>query len=357
MRIILFRKTFGFFVPILYLLVMVEGALCAQSKTPLEYSRGELRFMWYNVENLFYPMDDTIAGDDEFTPEGVRHWTFLRYRHKLTSLARVIIATGGWEPPEVVGICEIEEARVLEDLVSHPILEPYDYAYVHRESPDHRGMDVACIFRPNRLHLVEWDVFVSNPSTNVVQARDLTSARTRDMIHLCFSRGKHDTVDLFLVHLISKYSGAGATAQFRKNQAMELVGLVDSIHGKRPGSLKVMAGDFNEVWLGYSMEPLRGSKIGKDSIFSVPLLGGAGSYKYKGSWSFIDQFLVVGPTDAFMVTGGVLVIPPLMTADESHGGDKPARTYVGYSYRGGVSDHLPIWLDISRRPFLYPPER
>ncbi len=339
----------------LCLLFNVHVALSSQSLIPVEQTRGDMRIMWYNVENLFYPMDDTLAGDDDFTPEGVRHWTFQRYRNKLTSLARVIIATGGWEPPEVVGICEIEEAMVLEDLVSHPILEPYGYAYVHKESPDHRGMDVACIFRAKRLHLVEWDVHGSGSSTKV--SSSLTSARTRDMVHLCFARGKRDTLDLFLVHLISKYSGAGATAHFRKMQVRELVRLVDSIHGKRQGSLKVMAGDFNEAYEGYSMEPLRQSTIGKDSIFRVPLKGREGSYKYRGRWSFIDQFLVCNPTDAYVVDGGVLGIAPLLKADVTYGGDKPARTYEGYSYKGGVSDHLPIWLDISRRPFLYRSER
>ena len=85
---------------------------------------GSLRIMWYNVENLFHPGDDSIAGDDEFTPGGLRHWSFERYRKKLTGLAKVIVAAGRGEPPEVVGMCEVENRMVLEDLVSHPVLAP-----------------------------------------------------------------------------------------------------------------------------------------------------------------------------------------------------------------------------------------
>ena len=80
-------------------------------------ARGESCLVWYNVENLFYPDNDSIAGDDEFTPQGLRHWTWSRYRDKLTALAKVIIASGRGEPPELVGLCEVENALVLEDCV------------------------------------------------------------------------------------------------------------------------------------------------------------------------------------------------------------------------------------------------
>ena len=106
--------------------------------------RGESCVVWYNVENLFYPDNDTIPGDDEFTPQGLRHWTWSRYRNKLTALAKVIIASGRGEAPELVALCEVENALVLEELCAHPILVPYHYSYLHRESRDHRGMDVAC---------------------------------------------------------------------------------------------------------------------------------------------------------------------------------------------------------------------
>jgi len=269
--------------------------------------RGDLRLMWYNVENLFFPGDDSTASDDDFTPDGVRRWTYTRYRTKLTALARVIVAAGEWEPPDVVGLCEVEEATVLEDLVQHPVLEAYNYSFIHKQSKDHRGMDVACLYRENRVRLVEWSAHTPSPS--------MVREGTRDILNLCFAWGRADTLDLFLVHLI----------------------------------LKVLTGDFNDSFHGYSLEPLQKGRIGGESLRSVSLSGGEGSYKYRGRWSQIDQYLMGGPSGKYRVEGSVLNLWPLMTVDEVYGGLKPARTYEGYRYAGGISDHLPILLDISER--------
>jgi endonuclease/exonuclease/phosphatase family metal-dependent hydrolase len=296
--------------------------------------------MWYNVENLFFPEDDSISGDDDFTPDGVRRWTYYRYRAKLSALAKVIVAAGEGEPPDVVGFCEVEGDTVLKDLVKHPMLRRYDYQVLHRESPDHRGMDVACLYRRKRVGVVDWSVHA--PGTAMVQEG------TRDAMHLCLSWGKRDTLDLFLVHLISKYGGAGATAGVRKNQARWLLHLVDSVHACRGNTLKVLAGDFNDSYQGYSLEPLRRGQVGRDSLVCLPLSGGEGSYKYRGRWSQIDFYLVAASQRRYLLEGSILNLWPLLKEDDTYGGKKPARTYEGYSYAGGISDHLPILLDISQ---------
>ena len=123
--------------------------------------------------------------------------------------------------------------------------------------------------------------------------------------------------------------------------------LADSVHKKRPLSLKILGGDFNESYEGYSMEPLRIANPGGASILPLIPQGGKGSYKYRGSWSQIDLFLMAGPANSYQIQGSILQIPPLLTSDEAYGGWKPFRTYEGYSYAGGVSDHLPIILDIN----------
>jgi predicted extracellular nuclease len=299
--------------------------------------------MWYNVENFFFPGDDSIPSDDDFTPDGLRRWTYARYRTKLTALARVIVAAGEWEPPEVVGLCEVEEATVLEDLVQHPVLEAYNYTFIHKQSKDHRGMDVACLYRKKRVQLLEWSAHTPGPS--------MGREGTRDILNLCFTWGRSDTLDLFLVHFISKYGGAGATAQVRISQAQWLLSLVDSVHAIR-GGMKVLAGDFNDSFASYSLKPLQGGRIGGDTLKSVLLSGGEGSYKYRGRWSQIDQYLMGGPLGKYRTEGFVLNLWPLITADEVYGGVKPARTYEGYRYVGGISDHLPILLDISHRPLF-----
>ena len=312
--------------------------------------RGDLCFVWYNVENLFHPSNDSLPGDDEFTPEGLRHWTTYRYQLKLTALAKVIVASGKWEAPEIVGLCEVEEATVLEDLVRHPILVPYNYAMLHCNSPDHRGMDVACIYRPERIGILGWSAI---PSRAILDG-------TRDMLHACLTIGKRDTLDLFLVHLVSKYRGSGATAAYRRIQAEQLLHCMDSVHALRPGSLLMAAGDFNDDPHSYSLEPLYSVRIGEDSLRwltpEMPL-SLAGTYKYQGSWSHLDQVHYCGGAGRFAVSASVLDLPPLMRSDEEYGGVIPFRTYHGYRYKGGLSDHLPLVVLLRRRFPQFPVER
>jgi len=301
-----------------------------------EAERGDLRLMWYNVENLFHPSDDSLPGDDEFTPEGVRAWTYKRYRQKLSCLARVIVAAGRWQPPDLVGLCEVESPQVLEDLVSHPILAPFAYSYLHSESQDHRGMDVACLFRPERIDLIDWEY--------LGPVEEEAFDRTRDLLFLSGVWSRKDSFDLVLVHFISRYRGSGLTANYRRRQAAMLAALLDSLGRRSPDRLLLAAGDFNDGRDGWSMEPLSGLQTLPSEEFP--------SYKYRGIWNGIDFFLVSGRHDLYRIRGGLFNHPGLLVADLSYGGQKPFRTYDGYRYSGGYSDHLPVFLDISRRSFF-----
>ncbi|MCK4747960.1 MAG: hypothetical protein KAT15_13010, partial [Bacteroidales bacterium] len=105
------------------------------------------------------------------------------------------------------------------------------------------------------------------------------------------------------------------------------------------------------------LEPVRTSLVGNDSIRKIGLSGGEGTYRYRGTWSHIDQFMITGQAQHYRVSGSILALQALIIPDGSYGGMKPARTYEGFQYRGGVSDHLPILLDITRRPFSIRAER
>jgi hypothetical protein len=240
----------------------------------------------------------------------------------------------------VVGLGEIENDLVLDDLVNHPILRSCGYSYLHRDSPDHRGMDVAVLYREKWFRVAGWKVHGS-------PAGDRLSA-TRDMMHVCGSWGRGDTLDLLVVHLISRYSGTGATAAYRRRQAQQLDRLIDSVRLKRRHPLVLLAGDFNEEAGGYSLQPLRENSGRKDSVREV-ITEGTGSYKYRGVWEKIDRFMVAGEESRYRLSGKVLELPALFTPDEAYGGVRPDRTYVGYRYRGGVSDHLPIVMTLRRR--------
>jgi len=309
-------------------------------------ARGEFCLVWYNVENLFYPDNDSISGDDEFTPQGLRHWTWSRYRDKLTSLAKVIIASGRGEPPELVALCEVENALVLEDLNSHPILAPYHYTTLHKESHDHRGMDVACLVRKRMIESVLWETIAFTPPV----------LETRDVMHISLTLGG-DTLDLFLVHLLSKYGGAGATAVLRSCQTAQLVQFMDSVYAVRQRGLIMAAGDFNETYEGYAMEAMRSARFGGDSLSVLLPENGHGTYKYRGRWSPIDQVLVLQSLVQGSVRVSTLQLPALLTEDMQFGGIKPRRTYEGFQYAGGVSDHLPLVIDLTPSLFSDPGEQ
>jgi hypothetical protein len=325
------------------LLLIFQGAsflrLSGQGDEGAFSTRSELTLLWYNVENLFFPDNDSLPGDEEFRIEGIRHWNWFRYSTKLTALSKVIIASGSSGPPAVVGLCEVEEARILEDLIRHPILAPYRYAYLHSDSPDPRGMDVACLYRPEHIGLLEWN---SLPSGAV-------SDGTRDMLHISYTFGGSHALDLFLVHLVSKYRGAGATAESRRLQARHLIRSMDSVYRVRPHSLLLATGDFNDAPGSYSLKPLQSGQIGDDSLLRVvpeTSLPQEGTYKYKASWTELDQAYWCQGTKTFQLSARILVLPPLIIQDEIYGGVKPKRTYHGYKYLGGLSDHLPLVLRI-----------
>lgn len=296
--------------------------------------RGRLCLLWYNVENFFHPEDDSTGGDDEFTVRGPRHWTPARYREKLGAVAKVIVAAGRGEPPEVVGLCEVENSRVLEDLCAHPVLQPYGYSYLHRDSPDHRGMDVACLVRIERIAVLLWECIPFKAPLD----------STRDMMHLALP-WEGDTLDLFLVHLISKYGGAGATAELRRQQAEQLVRGMDSIRSGRQRGWLMALGDFNDSYRAYSMEPLRKAGFGGDSLALLLPGHGPGTYKYRGKWIPIDQVLVMSSFPGNIRVSS-LQLSPLLTDDTEYGGRKPLRCYEGFAYRGGISDHLPLLMDL-----------
>jgi len=255
--------------PLVFLRVFAALELQAQQPVQAQHPvRGEFCLVWYNVENLFHPEDDPGTGDDEFTPGGKRNWTWSRYRNKLTAIARVIVASGRGEAPEMVGLCEVENALVLEDLCAHPILGPYRYGYLHKESPDHRGMDVACLIRMGSTEVLQWENMAFRPPVT----------GTRDLMHICLKMGG-DTLDLFLVHLLSKYGGAGATAELRRVQCGQLAAYMDSVHTKRGEGWMMAVGDFNEVYRVAKHVLVPSGELeaqGRPAFLKIPDKGGHG---------------------------------------------------------------------------------
>ncbi len=289
-----------------------------------------LRIVEWNVENLFDCRHDSLKQDQDFALGGAYGWTWGRYWKKINDLSRVALAIGNESPPDLMGLCEVENDSTMRDLSQRSMLRTLGYSYVMTDSPDRRGVDVALMYRPARFSLLDWHA-VGVPSAQ----HGLPP--TRDLLWAVGLMPDGDTLHVVVCHLPSRLGGAVGSRN-RRLAAETLAHLVDSIGAWR--NILVM-GDFNA--------PPR------DKIFRLlPMLTDLaprkrhpdeGSYRYKGLWSWIDHVLVSPPLEAR--TGPLqLYTAPWLQDKDSHGGWHPRRTYLGPAYHGGVSDHVPIWLDL-----------
>ncbi|MDO4949916.1 MAG: endonuclease/exonuclease/phosphatase family protein [Bacteroidales bacterium] len=306
--------------------------------------------MFYNVENLFDCVHDTLKNDYEFLPQSARAWTPYRYHVKLTRIAQAIVASGTEHVPALVGLCEVENAHCLDDLTRHSPLREADYRYVMTDSPDERGVDVTLLYQRSRFKLL-WSRSVRVPS------EQWRRPPTRDILHVTGLLHSGDTLDVFVCHLPSRSGGAGLTEPYRLRIAGVLRAQADSLFRTRRNARIVIMGDFNDYPDNRSIREVLGAR--KPHGEPTPrmlynLMDGRpnGTYRYRGAWGTLDQFIVSGsllhPEGSIRTSyeqAQILAHPFLLQEDARYGGLSPFRTYQGMRYRGGYSDHLPICCD------------
>lgn len=313
------------------------------------------RIVFYNVENLFDIYNDSLKRDDEFTPEGERHWNNTRFYKKLNNIYRVIIGIGEWNPPVIVGLCEVENRFVLNKLVYQTPLKTFDYKIIHEESPDWRGIDVAMIYRTSGFTPLEHrTIGISFPFD--------TASRTRDILHVKGVLQGSDTVHIFVNHWPSRYGGFLVTKPKREFVATVLRKQVDSLFLAEKKPNIIIMGDFNDEPLDESLQNILMARfdttnLSEKDLFNLmslyPKNRDGGTSKYQENWSIIDQFIV----SSNLITGNqnfqisnqqAQIFNPdyLLEDDFKHLGKKPFRTYLGFSYNNGYSDHLPIYMDL-----------
>ena len=170
----------------------------SQKKSSAE-ERIPFRVMSWNVENLFDTHHDTLKNDNEFLPDAIRHWNYTKYKKKLADMARVITAVGEWNPPALVGLCEVENDSVLRDLTRRSVLKEAGYRYVMTNSPDQRGIDVALLYQRDQFKLISHQGIPIPHRSGKKKFRP-----TRDILHVCGMLLNSDTLDIFVVHLPSR---------------------------------------------------------------------------------------------------------------------------------------------------------
>ena len=318
--------------------------LCFQLQLAAQ-NKDELGVMFYNVENLFDTENDSLKLDDEFTPFGDKHWTHAKYIAKLKNISRVILEAGGWNPPFVIGLCEVENKKVLSDLVWKTGLNHLNYHIIHHESPDERGIDAALLYRKN--------IFIPLESIAITVNLGEDMRPTRDILYV-FGYVK-DTIPLhvFVAHFPSRYGGVQNTKPLRYKTAQILNDTIKSIIAHEPDAHIIAMGDFNDEPEDESMQFLANSgQVVNVSTSAQTISNSMGTLKFQYEWNTFDQFLIsknlMDTTRTFFAETPMKILdfPFLLEEDKSFTGLRPFRTYIGYKFNGGFSDHFPIWLQL-----------
>ena len=317
-----------------------------------------LRVMFYNCENLMDTVNDPLTADDDFTPAGSRHWTSFRLWEKINRLTRVVLAAGEGRPPVLIGLAEVENDSVLSLWLRNRVMWKMGYRSLITSGIDTRGIDVGLIYHPQRFRLLGWETLRIQMPAGI--------RPTRDLLHAWGRIPSGDTLDVVVCHLPSRLGGARASRPARQAAHLRLRALMDSILYIRQHPALIVMGDMNDypdtktflrdLRLG---DPERDA-IRSDSVYDlmIPLHRhlqrgklATGSHKYAGNWGFLDHFLVNGllldtASGLFLHNPRPFSLPFMLTEDRTHFGMRPQRSYSGFRWEGGYSDHLPVLVDL-----------
>ena len=329
---------------------------------------------FYNLENLFDTYHDEGKNDYEYLPDGANEWTDEKYAKKLRNMARVIADmkkdNGAWHA--VLGVSEVENRHVLEDLVSEPAIAEANYQIVHYDSPDRRGVDCALFYRPQIFKYITSEAIPFTFEDSRIDWSQWTEEekeafRTRDVLMV---RGTIDDemFAFFVCHLPSRLGGKGADlrprgAEIAYQRAMEL-------QEEFPGINSVVMGDMNDNPTDVSMtkflhadkeniEDVKGDDEFFDPFLSM-IKNGYSSLYYRGEGNIFDivmvnKALAHAPQGTFQIQPivkkkyyGRVFSKPFMTNQSGQYKGTPFRTFSGGAFVGGFSDHYPTYIVIKK---------
>ena len=302
--------------------------------------------MSYNVENLFDTIDDPNKADEDFTPAGKLQWNTAKYYEHLNHTVDAI-TNKGTSFPAIVGLIEVENGTVLNDLVNTSFLKGKGYQVVWYEGPDERGIDVALIYDSKRVTIVG-----SRPIPVVLES--VSDPNTRDILKVSVKVGSED-YHLFVNHWPSRRGGLDESEMHRIKAASVLRKEVDQILSVNPKANIICMGDFNDFPSNKSIHDVLQAGVSNEHSVLFNMMSDfealkKGTHFYKGEWSPLDQFIVsYGMFDNKCISANSFeVVTYDFLYDTSKDGVKsPARAYVGDSYKGGYSDHLPILMHVN----------
>ena len=310
----------------------------------------------YNVENLFDTINSPVFEDDEFTPSGTKAWTYERYNKKLNDLVRVILSIPGKELPAVVGLAEIENRKVLEDLTRVRGLRRAAYEIVHEDGQDPRGIECALLYRPD---LFKYKSHEYVPIEDPIDPDYLY----RDILYVQGKGPDGSNLHIFVNHWKSRSGGQKETERMRMYSAITLRKQMDMLMARETDFKVIIMGDFNDeptnrsLVNGLSALNKRRNILTGDYynlFYDLHNLEGKGSYNYQGNWNMLDQMMVsynllnqVRGLSTGFESGRILKEEWMLYESEKYGEKLPSATYGGPEYFGGPSDHLPVYVEFT----------
>ncbi|MBR7182613.1 MAG: endonuclease/exonuclease/phosphatase family protein [Alistipes sp.] len=318
--------------------------------------------VFYNLENLFDTINDPDKLDEEFLPTGDKKWNSTKYNKKQSNVEKVFfdMALIQKQFPAVIGVSEIENRLVLEDLVAQPKMAHGNYRIVHYDSPDRRGVDCAFLYRP--------DVFkLQGSKAHKFEMPGMENFYTRDLVTMW---GTIDDEPFFFLvsHWPSRLGGKEASAPKREAAAAQCRRIADSVRTANPSTKVVIMGDLNDDATDKSITEVLGAKGNIKKLVDgdmynpyIDLLkAGYGTLGYRDAWNLFDNIIVsenlaTGSTGELKLKRaenskfyGNIFSRPYMMQKEGQYKNYPLRTFVGNNFQSGFSDHLPVYIYVGK---------
>ena len=289
----------------------------------------KLTLVELNCENFFDTRHDSLKQDTDFLPDGPRRWLPWRYWRKVNSIAQEILACAD-VLPDIVALTEVENDSVMHDLCRRSLLRNANYRYLMTESDDVRGIDVALLYHPVAFRPICYEtITIAPPKKDMRPTRDILYVKGETLSGI---------LHVFVVHAPSRYGGEMESRPYRMAVAHRLAEAISALGEANI----VVAGDFNDYTDSPSLQFLNSIGLHNLTAGKRGANGSKGTYRYKGEWRSLDHVLASPQLAERLDTAYIFDASFLLEDEPKYGGKRPSRTYYGYKYTGGSSDHLPL---------------
>jgi predicted extracellular nuclease len=337
----------------------LPGAAVAQQKNDSKDDAYRVTAIgFYNLENLFDTLDSPTTNDADFLPRGRLLWDSPKYASKQANMAKVISQLGTELSPDglaVLGVAEIENRLVLEDLAKQPALKSRNYQIVHFESPDERGIDCALLYQPKYFKVL------GARAVRVPLQRDSVTDYTRDIL-LVSGLLDGERLHVMVGHWPSRRGGEAGSGWMRAAAAGVCRRLADSLNAVDAQAKIVIMGDLNDDPTSASLAEVLQAKFDTERLKPGELYNpmyelyksGNGTLAYRDSWNLFDQMIVSYPlvhkkSGGWQLFKAVVFRQPWLLQTEGAFAGYPFRTFVGDIFINGYSDHLPVYMFLLKK--------